>query len=508
MANKKIGKKQAEMLVFKKIKQMLNNACLFTGINTGYTYITWEVYPEVYYTDIIKSERFETKLMMLCIGIHDGLYDSKFINSLVRYIHTQASLSEVNKKVYSRIGMANDSIIYNLNNANREYIMVNANNVMVIRDDCLVDMDCAFVSNELMGPQVMPVIKEGNNLYDLLDPFLNLNDDAKKLLVVCIVAWFIHDIPKAVFLFQGEQGSGKTFLTSLVQRIVDPVNHDVLYMPETKEDLGVALSTHYVMAVDNISSLPKGVSDLLCQASTGGSMLKRTKYSNFNASVVTFKNCVLLNGISIDNARLDLRDRIVGFELPTLHNKYCSAKELEEQFDKQLPFIMGEIFRVLKEAMNIHETLKPMGSARLIDFFNWGRAIAIALFGSDAEFKRIFLDNKGFVFEELIEADSLGHAFKIYLEGIVEFPHKVNATDLYLILKKIAQANHLNTNSVNWVNSPSELSNKLKRLLEAFRGMGYEVDISSTNKSNGIRYIKIGKIAPVTVSSSAADGET
>lgn len=501
-------KEQAENEVFETVKAIVEESSLFIGKNTGQAYITWEESQDVYSTDLINSKEFEDKLMVLCIETKNRLYDSKFIGKLVKYIHAHAIAGGVKKEIYSRIAMIEDKIIYNLSNENKEYIMVSPSAIKQINDVDLVGMDCAFLNNELMGPQVFPLRKKGNNLCDLLYPFLNLNDDAKKLLVVCLVAWFIRDIPKAVFLFQGEQGSGKTFLTSLVQRIVDPVKHDVLYMPETKEDLGVALSTHYVMAVDNISSLPKGVSDLLCQASTGGSMLKRTKYSNFNASVVTFKNCVLLNGISIDNARLDLRDRIVGFELPTLHNKYCSAKELEEQFDEKLPYIMGEIFRVLKEAMNIHETLKPMASARLIDFFNWGRAIAIALFGSDEEFTRIFLENKGFVFEELIEVDPLGHAFKIYLESITQFPHKVNASELFVKLNKIAQGNHINTTSVNWVTSPGELSNKLKRLLEAFRGMGYEVDISSTNKSNGIRYIKIGKIAPVTVSSSAADGET
>ena len=48
-------------------------------------------------------------------------------------------------------------------------------------------------------------------------------------------------------------------------------------------------------------------------------------------------------------------------------------------------------------------------------------------------------------------------------------------------------------NSEKWVSSSQELSNKLKTLMPAFRGMGYSINVDSSNKSNGVRYIKFGK---------------
>jgi len=482
---------QAE--VFETVKEIVDNSELFVGSNNGVEYITWMDYNGNVCTDSIKSELFKHKMLMECAAIEDRLYESKFIKKIIDYILAHAVTSNNKKPIYSRIARFGNEIIYNLNNANRDYVVVSANSVFLDSECDVAEKGCAFISNNLMGTQVVPKVKKNQNLYELLAPFLNMDEDSKKLLTVCLVAWLIHDIPKAVILLQGEQGSGKTFLSQLIQKIVDPVNHDVLHIPETKEDLAVALSTHYLLTVDNISDLPKGVSDLLCQASTGGSMLKRTKYSNFDASVVSFKNCVILNGITIENAKLDLRDRIVGFELPTLNKKYVSATALEEDFDQMLPYILGQVFYVLGKAMAIYDTLEYVESPRLIDFFTWGRAIAIAIFGTDEEFIDIFMRNKGFVFEELVQSDPLGSALKIYLDSLKKFPWKINSTELFNRLGTIARENKINTNSERWVTGAQELSSKLKNLMPAFRGMGYSIVVDSGNKSNGVRYIRIGK---------------
>ena len=491
---KKTGKaEEVQEEIFNTVKDIIRSSELFIGTNTGLEYITWFDRNNEVRTDAIKSESFKYRILMECIAVEDKLYENKFIKRIVDYVLAHALTSKNKKTIYSRIAKVGDEIVYNLNNESRQYVVVTAEKPYFENEIEVSQKACAFISNSLMGEQVMPKIKKEHNLYDLLSPFLNMDDDSKKLLTVCLVAWFIQDIPKAVILLQGEQGSGKTFLTSLIQKIVDPVTHETLNSPDTKEDLGVALSTHYVMAVDNITDLPKGVSDLLCQASTGGSMLKRTKYSNFDASVVSFKNCVLLNGIAIENARLDLRDRIVGFELPTLNKKYVSAKAIEEEFDKKLPYILGQIFSVLSQAMQIYDDLEYVESPRLIDFFTWGRAIATVVFGSDKEFIEIFLRNKGFVFEDLVQQDPLAYALKLYLESIVKFPCKANSTELYKKLMDIARTNHINMSSENWVSSSQELSNKLKKLIPAFRGMGYSINVDSSNKSNGVRYIKFGK---------------
>lgn len=493
MAKKNSKAGEIEQEVFNVVKDIIDGSELFVGTNTGIEYITWMDSNEEVRTDVIKSERFKYKMLMECVAVEDRLYENKFIKKIVDYVLAHALESKIKKTIYSRIARVGEEIIYNLNNEAKEYIVVSASGVELVNERAVADKSCAFISNNLMGEQIVPKLKKNQNLYELLSPFLNMDEDFKKLLVVCLVAWFIHDIPKAVILLQGEQGSGKTFLTNLIQKIVDPVEHEVMHIPDTKEDLGVALSTHYVMAVDNITDLPKGVSDLLCQASTGGSMLKRTKYSNFDASVVSFKNCVLLNGITIENARLDLRDRIVGFELPTLNKKYVSAKSLEKDFEEQRPYILGQIFNVISEAFKIYDTLEYVESPRLIDFFTWGRAIATVIFGTDKEFRDIFLRNKGFVFEELVQTDPLGNAVKIYLDSLKTFPCKVNATELYKKLLNIARENHINMNSERWVTSSQELSNKLKTLVPAFRGMGYSINVDSNNKSNGVRYIRIGK---------------
>ena len=69
-------------------------------------------------------------------------------------------------------------------------------------------------------------------------------------------------------------------------------------MPNGTKNIGVVLASHYVVSFDNLSEITGDVSDLLCQVSTGGSIMNRQLYTDGEASIISFKNCLVLNGIN------------------------------------------------------------------------------------------------------------------------------------------------------------------------------------------------------------------
>ncbi len=130
----------------------------------------------------------------------------------------------------------------------------------------------------------------------------------------------------------------------------------------------------------------------------------------------------------------------------------------------------------------------------MFDYFQWGRAISMAMFGAEDDFVNAYLENKGVVIEGIINSDPFACSLKMYLDGVANYPHDVNPTKLYEDLSNSTKNNNLNTQGINWPKGAQEMSSMHKRLQPAFRAIGYEFDIDSKNKKNGKRYIRIGKI--------------
>ncbi len=82
----------------------------------------------------------------------------------------------------------------------------------------------------------------------------------------------------------------------------------------------VATQNAWVLAYDNLSSMPPWLSDLLCCISTGGSHTSRTKYSDTGETVMRAERPLLLMSIEDIASRSDLLDRTIVLTLPTIPN--------------------------------------------------------------------------------------------------------------------------------------------------------------------------------------------
>lgn len=490
----KSSKAELNAAILESIKEIQDDSRLFTGTNTNVQYITWVDDQGVVATDVIQSELFRDKLqMVLCQEVSDDFYPKSLIDKIIIRLKAVANRSNNKKEIFSRVAKTGDMVVYNLNNQGQEYIVITPNEVSIATVEDIYDEDFAFAVNEHMAPQVMPVATEKNDLFERIIKYINLEYNDQVLLVITIITWLIPNVPKAIILLNGEAGTGKTVLSSIIQEIVDPTSHNVLAIPDDKESMGVALGCHYLLTVDNISELSKGTSDLLCQASTGGSIISRTKFTNYGASIISFKNCVILNGITVENAKPDLMDRTIKLEMKELTSNYDSVEEIINNFKDELPEIMYLIFQVLKQALAIHKDLDKKMKSRMFDYMQWGRAISMAMFGSDEIFINAYMSNKGTVVEDVIANDPFACTLKQYLDGHLKYPFNVIPSILYEDLSKLATDNNVNINGIGWPQSPQAMSNLIKRLQPAFRSVGYEFNISSKNKTNGNRYIRIGK---------------
>ena len=294
----------------------------------------------------------------------------------------------------------------------------------------------------------------------------------------------------------------------MIKMIVDPSDYDAFTMPKSKEDLSVALANNYLLTIDNVSNLPKESSDLLCSAVTGVSSINRTLFTNNEVSLVTFRNALLINGITINNFKPDFYDRSIKFEMKRLKGEYKIGKSFIDDFKQDVPSILRKIFYTLAEAIKQYESLPVNGNYRMADYVHWGRAISKVLFGDDNLFLNAYEENRRTVSQYVLDENPVASVLELKLKDFFDIKRKIHGssilsnrkifeatpTELLRTLEEEAQKLNLMyaLRSHNWPKTPQELSIQLKRLKENFVDLGYLIDIGK--KKNGKRYITITKV--------------
>jgi hypothetical protein len=115
----------------------------------------------------------------------------------------------------------------------------------------------------------------------------------------------------------------------------------------------------YAISLDNLSKLNDWLSDSLCRASTGDSLVKRQHYSDKDLVVHKFKRVIILNGINLTILRDDLADRIIPINLPviTSHNRKYEA-DLEDDWANAFSEIFGGILTLCAKVLEGYEMVE------------------------------------------------------------------------------------------------------------------------------------------------------
>lgn len=253
--------------------------------------------------------------------------------------------------------------------------------------------EAKFITPSLAQPQVSPK-KTKTPLFALLSSFVNLKGKQFKLFVLWVVQIFCSGSCFAILLM-AEKGSGKSMLCRIIKKIADPGKVDICHKPKKLEDLAVLLSNCRLVCLDNIGSLSKDESDLLCGAITGSTDVKRSLYTNNELSVSTLHNVVVINAVSTIPGEADLAERFLLFKLNKISGDQLETEEeLWAEFNENLPYVLGAIFDTLAKAMQIKAQKTQIGNKhRLVDAFIDLLCIAEALGISETEYREMFDEN-------------------------------------------------------------------------------------------------------------------
>jgi energy-coupling factor transporter ATP-binding protein EcfA2 len=217
----------------------------------------------------------------------------------------------------------------------------------------------------------------------------NVPEENRLLLMVWLIAAFIpNDFQYPALLVSGSGGSGKSYLSKILKRIVDPADDEELHvMPKKNDTLYKLLAEKRLLALDGIIKISNNFADRICSAISNSCIEKRVPFSDTESIVIPLPARIVLDGIAPLTNRTDLLDRSISIRLEQIPtDKSKTEDQLDAEFRADLPGILGGIADTLSKAVTIHSTVNLKSIQRLPAFTKWGFAVAEALGNRGAEF--------------------------------------------------------------------------------------------------------------------------
>ena len=279
------------------------------------------------------------------------------------------------KKGAYRISSFDDSIVYKLS---KEKTATISKNAWEVNENHLN----LFAERPTELPQVEP-IKSDNGL-NRLDKYLNISEDEKLLLKVYLVCCFNPSIYLPIVCIEGEQGSGKSVLASMLKDLIDPSVDKYHTVREfTPSNLRVLLSNGYFEVFDNVYKLSPKRKEMFLIAITRAAF-NREKYSNNESMRFDTRLCFTGNPQFLEYA--DISIRTLMFTMNSLNENRVDNNKLHNDFNADLPYIIGGIFDLLATALDIQQYINLENPIRLADFHRFGYAVAEAMGGCGDRF--------------------------------------------------------------------------------------------------------------------------
>jgi 5S rRNA maturation endonuclease (ribonuclease M5) len=305
------------------------------------------------------------------------------------------------------------------------------------------------------------------------------------LFLCWLVCCFVPEIPHAMPIFCGEKGAAKSTSCALLKKIIDPSALETLTIQKNSRSMAINLQQHWFLPFDNVSNINAEISDTLCRAITGGGIQQRKLFTDADDYIFTFKRCIAINGINNVVTRSDLLDRAILIKLQRISEKNRKEiSEIEQEFKKDLPSILGGVFDTLSKAMKIYPDVKLDKLPRMADFARWGYAVGEALGGKGQLFLSEYNVNRNSINEEFINDNLVASLIVAFMKERPDWSGLVS--ELYNQITIIAPKYGINPKSKDFPPKPNVFSRRLNGIKSNLKNVGISFDIDPKTKGSVI----------------------
>ncbi|MGC2571971.1 MAG: hypothetical protein WA364_10715, partial [Candidatus Nitrosopolaris sp.] len=210
-------------------------------------------------------------------------------------------------------------------------------------------------------PQITP---EQNYPPDIMQQFIdkctNLRDPKDQLLFKAyLITLFIPEIQHVILLLKGVKGAAKSILETMVKRIIDPSQVELLILNKRQNDFIINLSHNYYNAYDNVRKIPQWLSNIICAATTGAAYSTRTLYTTADETLFKFRRCFAFSSIGASLTEDDALQRCISLKHHKIERQNRKTEdEILSEFGRIFPHLLGHIFDILAKTMQIKDQLE------------------------------------------------------------------------------------------------------------------------------------------------------
>lgn len=408
-----------------------------------------------------------------------------------KQIPTYVRVAELGNKIYLDLGTPDWSVVE-----------IDAQGWRIVRGRHPV----RFIRRPGMMPLPVPI--HGGTLR-VLRELLRLGDDEFVLVAAWLLAALRRRGPFPVLAVHGEAGSGKSSLSRVTRRLVDPNKAETRAEPRDEEDLIISATNGWVIVVDNLSRMQGWLSDALCRLATGSGFAKRQLYTDSDEIIFEAQRPIILNGIEDVASRGDLLSRAIVLRMPAIpETERCTEVDLWAKFEAAAPGILGALLTAVSTAIRRLPSVKLAKSPRMADFAAWAVAAEPALGVPEGTFLAAYDLNRASANEIALEASSLVPVLRALVDDGAAV--EMSAGDLLAVLNR--RASDEARRSPDWPRSARALTGALVRLAPNLRSDGIHCRYQRTAKRR-VWIIEMTKTQPSSTTespptASAPEGDT
>lgn len=338
----------------------------------------------------IKSERTKALLINTITAHKLGRLTSNAIDSIMEEMVAKAYTSGTVRKVYIRTGINKDKQVV-IDLGGKGFCVIENGNYRIT-----TSTDVTFWRPNKMIALPSPEEIEIGDFLKIFKSLFNLNVEEEYLLLLTYIlkAYVTESGAHVILIIQGLQGFGKTTVSNILRMLIDPTSPSLTSLASTLNDLLITAYSSHLLAFDNISYINPESADFFCRLSTGGGVNKRALYTDDEERSYDISRPVLFNGIEEITGRADFLDRAIIIMLKKIHNTARKSEvSLKEEFERNYPFLIGGIFKILALVLKELPSVRTKNLPRMSEFARFGIALEKVLNLSEGTFLRVYEKN-------------------------------------------------------------------------------------------------------------------
>lgn len=242
--------------------------------------------------------------------------------------------------------------------------------------------------------RLLPEPVRGGALAELRD-HIRVTDESWPLVAGWLVGALAPLGPYPLLVLRGPHGSGKSHAARVLRSLIDPSMAPIRSEPREARDLIVAARGSWIVALDNLSSVPPWLSDGLCRLATGGGYSARALYTDSDEIVIDVQRPTILTGITDVVTAPDLLDRALVVELEAMPpDARKTERELFASWTAARPRALGALLDAVSCSLRRRDAVELPSPPRLADWAVAATAAEPALGLADGDVIRA-LDEMG-----------------------------------------------------------------------------------------------------------------